>query len=207
MRERPLMERLHGPTAANVPRWAVISAYLVHLVVLPSCIWRIAGFTFGLPLVADRSSGNSGLFPDSWGPIYVIVLSLVTEGFAFLAFGLVCRWGEVVPRWVPRLRGRHIPIRAAVIPAMLGTLVLTIYSVALFVHIALGNFGTEKTGNGVNTYAHSWQTVVAGIAYVPLAAWAPLLGALTVHYYRRRRSATSSIMSPDRDAPPLRIAP
>lgn len=45
---------LGGPTAAGVPRWAVWAAYLTSLTVLPSCIWRILGFTFDLPLVRIR---------------------------------------------------------------------------------------------------------------------------------------------------------
>ncbi|WP_446665311.1 hypothetical protein [Flexivirga sp. B27] len=187
MTATPFMSRLHGPTAANVPRWAIGAAYAIHLAVLPSCIWRILGFTFNVPL-AERSPGGGSL-PDSWGPLYVIVLSLVTEAFAFLAFGLVCRWGEVFPGWIPGLRGRRVPISAAVVPAAIGTLILLIYGVALCIHIVTGGLGTETDGNGTQMYVHAWQTVLAGVAYFPLVAWGPLLGLLTVRYYRRRSLA------------------
>ena len=44
--------------------------------------------------------------------------------------------------------------------------------------------GTHHTGLVV----HGWQAVTFAVAYAPLAAWGPLLGLLTVHYYRRRRA-------------------
>lgn len=97
-----LMERLRGRSAAGVPRWAMITAYLTTLPVLPPCIWRIASIVFGVE-TSDPVSGDAGgygvqVIPDSWSVLYVIGLSVVSEAFAFLAVGLVCRWGEVFPR-------------------------------------------------------------------------------------------------------------
>jgi hypothetical protein len=97
--------------------------------VLPSSVWRIAGIVFHLPLdgsaVSDRGSGDV----PSWLPmeVYVVVLSILSEVLAFTAVGLIARWGEVFPQWVPGLRGRIVPRLAAVIPAALGAAALRRY--------------------------------------------------------------------------------
>lgn len=204
------MTRLHGPTAARVPRWAVVSAYLIHLAVLPSCIWRIAGMTLGIDVVerADKPGAHHGwqLVPDDWTWLYVIVLSIVSEGLAFLSFGLVCRWGEVFPRWIPRLRGRRVPVHGAVIPAAIGSTVLMIVPYFLFMHYALDSTIDGTKTSDTNLVMHGWQNVAFAIAYVPLGAWGPLLGALTVHYYRRRRNTIGSASKSDK-ASRARAAP
>ncbi|MEV5706545.1 hypothetical protein [Actinoallomurus sp. NPDC052274] len=79
-----------------------------------------------------------------------------------------------------------VPTLAAVIPAGLGVVALLIFPYAL-VMSGLGRMidGSHRTGLVV----HGWQSVVLVVAYGPLVAWGPLLGLLTVHYYRRRRRA------------------
>lgn len=44
-----VVRRIHGHTVEDAPRWAVVSAYAASLVVLPSCLWRIA-LGFGAPI-------------------------------------------------------------------------------------------------------------------------------------------------------------
>ncbi|WP_446665310.1 hypothetical protein [Flexivirga sp. B27] len=197
MSTRTLPDRLHGPTAANVPQWAIVSAYLVHLAVLPSCIWRIAGMVFDVPVLEAETEGrHTGqgpqLIPDSWTTVYVIGLSVISEGLAFLAFGLVCRWGEVFPRWVPRLRGRRVPIMGAVIPAAIGSTLLLVFPYAMFMDLVLGRTVGGASNDTTGMVTHGWQTVAFAVSYLPLVAWGPLLGALTVHYYRRRRPQTQA---------------
>ncbi|WP_406473620.1 hypothetical protein [Streptomyces platensis] len=55
--------------------------------------------------------------------------------------------------------------------------------------MAMSALGLKITGEPEGMAAHGWQVVAFWIAYLPLTAWGPLLGLLTVHYYRRRRSA------------------
>ena len=53
---------------------------------------------------------------------------------AHLPTWVVAPWGELVPRWVPRLGGRSSPVGAAVVPAGIGATVLTLlwtYSLAM----------------------------------------------------------------------------
>ncbi|WP_275562126.1 hypothetical protein [Streptomyces sp. 5-6(2022)] len=186
MTARTILTKLHGQVAADVPRWAVRTAYAITLTTLPSCIWRIAGINLGAPLLEHNSSAAGSpeaphVFDGGWW--YVIGLSVFSEALAFLSFGLVARWGEVWPNWMPGLRGRRVPVLAAVIPAGLGSLALLIFPYALL----MVAFGMKITGEPLGLAIHGWQSVAFWVAYAPLAAWGPLLAVLTVHYYRRRR--------------------
>src|SRR5262245_26302810 len=76
-------------------RWADVVAHLIPLTVLPSGLWRVA-LAFGLGV------GAVGTAPPVGGErVYIVCLSLVSEGAALLSFGLVRPWGEVLPRWLP----------------------------------------------------------------------------------------------------------
>jgi len=169
-----------------------MAAYAIPFTVLPSSIWRIVTFTFHVPLVNDPPPGAdvNGTLPN-WFPLelYVVVLSVFSELLAFLAIGLIARWGEVFPRWTPGLRGRRVPVLVAVVPAALGATVLT----ALWTWATVTTFFRRTIqGDSLpadNPFAeYGWQYAVAAAAYVPLIAWGPLLAAVTFAYYRRRRS-------------------
>jgi len=167
----------------GVPRWAVVAAHLPTWAVLPSGIWRLLAFVAGVPLLERTTEGHTELEVFS-GTAYLLVLTVVTELLAYLTVGLVAPWGEVVPRWVPWLGGRVIPVRVAVVPAATGAAVLTVlwtYSLAM---VAAGR--TVQGGTDVGLHLHSWQYAAFWVAYAPLLLWGPLLGAVTIHYYRRR---------------------
>lgn len=102
------------------PRWATWAAVAIPFTVLPSTLWRLA-LGFGVPVGYHGDLARLYAAPGSI-TLYVIVLGAVSEGFALLAIGLVRSWGEVVPHWVPVLRGRRIPVMVAVIPAIVGSL-------------------------------------------------------------------------------------
>ncbi|MFG3053702.1 hypothetical protein ACGFZP_22505 [Kitasatospora sp. NPDC048239] len=178
----------HGRIAAGVPRWAVLAAYATTLTTLPSCVWRIAAMIFNVPLLEHPSDAHpSSAFSAGWW--YIIALSVVSEALAFLAVGLVAEWGEVWPRWIPGLAGRRVPTLAAVVPAGLGAAALMVFPYAMVMFA----FGRTLTGEVGGAVTHGWQTAVFWAAYLPLAAWGPLLGVLTVHYYRRRRGAAGPL--------------
>ncbi|MFF9511893.1 hypothetical protein ACF1BU_00330 [Streptomyces sp. NPDC014724] len=134
----------------------------------------------------------------------MVILSILSEALAFLAFGLIARWGEVWPSWIPGLRGRRVPIAAAVIPAGFGALILT----------AMWSWGLVTAAFGVTAQLrplppdnpltlHDWHSALMLAAYAPLVLWGPLLGALTIAYWRRRARrcrATLRPTPPDRSA-------
>jgi hypothetical protein len=155
---------------------------------VPSCIWRIAAINFHGPLLERTATLVRGhgpvVFTGAW---YVVALSVVSEALAYLTIGLISEWGEVVPRWIPGLGGRRVPILAAVIPASSGATVLTLLFPYALIMLSLGRMVNGTRGTGL--VVHGWQAVVFGVAYAPLAVWGPLLGIVTVHYCRRRRAA------------------
>ncbi|MEU8801354.1 hypothetical protein [Spirillospora sp. NPDC048819] len=189
-RLRAVWAAAHEPVA-GVPRWARIAALAVPFTVLPAGLWRIAAFTFHLPIVDDgmRQGDVNGDLP-GWVPleVYVVLLSVLSELVAFTAIGLIARWGEVFPQWIPGLRGRRVPTLAAVIPAALGAAILTVLWTVSIVNCLV--FQETLQGRPLSDdfpiNFNDWKGVLGVVSYVPLVLWGPLLAAVTVAYYRRR---------------------
>ncbi|WP_433330578.1 hypothetical protein [Spirillospora sp. CA-294931] len=159
------------------PRWARWTAHSVALAVLPSTIWRLglaSGFRLGY-----TEDGYEGISPSgAWGPAYLIALSLLSELAALLTLGLVHRWGEVVPSWVPLIGGRPIRRRTVLVPAWLGVGALAVLWTPFLFWWAMPHDDMTPTGH-----------TLVGFVYLPLVAWAPLLAAVTLSYQRRHRPA------------------
>jgi hypothetical protein len=178
----------HHPVP-GVPRWARNAAYAVPYTVFPSSLWRIAVCTFHLPIGRGQigsGTASSGV-PGVPLELYVIVLSVVSELLAFTAVGLVSTWGEVVPRWIPALHGRRVPTLAAVVPAALGAAALTLLWTWVAVSNSLGmRINGSQLGSDSPLSFGDWKGLVATVAYAPLLLWGPLLGAVTISYWKRR---------------------
>ena len=194
----------HRPVE-GVPRWAVRAVWAIQLSVLPSSLWRILAFTFHVPLW-DGAVGNGDL--PAWIPteLYVVLLSLVSEVLAFAAFGLVCRWGEVWPRWVPFLKGRVIRPMVAVVPAATGALVLTVMWTWTTGTALLGRNVQGQRQHDPGLTFETWQGTTMLLVYLPLLLWGPLLGALTVHYRQRRLAGLGQREIDDQLPRPLAVA-
>ncbi|QEV19806.1 hypothetical protein [Streptomyces alboniger] len=163
----------------DVPRWAALAAHAVPWTTLPSGLWRVA-LVAGLPVAAQEQHGAGEA-------VYILLLSLVSEGLALLTLGLVRQWGEVVPGWVPVLGGRQVRPLAAVVPALLGAAGLFgLMGWAFYAQIA--GLGAEA---GVTD--STAQTALLVFCYVPLIAWPPLLTAVALAYYRRRTAYASPV--------------
>ncbi|MFI0446913.1 hypothetical protein [Actinomadura sp. 6N118] len=159
-----------------MPRWAVWAAHAAALAAIPSGLWR-------LPMAWGTSMGFDQDFMDAlqapgWGSVYVIVLGVLTEVFAFLTLGLVQPWGETWPRWVPFVGGRRIRPLAVVVPAALGVAAVMLYNVG-YIYTAFFAGADQPKG------AALW---LMNACYAPMLAWPPLLAAVTVHYWRRRKA-------------------
>lgn len=156
------------------PRWAVIAAHLVPLTTLGSGLWRLpvaAGFSMGV--IVDGAPAHV----HGWESVYVVSLSVVSELAALATLGLVRSWGERVPRWIPVLGGRRIPPLPVVVVAATGAVALEL--------IWLFGFANYLSHDRM-TFSSPWWEAVLVAAYLPLLAWAPLLGAVTWAYHRRR---------------------
>ncbi|WP_106401451.1 hypothetical protein [Actinocorallia populi] len=170
-------------TERPVPRWALRLAYAMPLLLLPSCLWRLP-FAFHFEM---GQQGEGGM-PSLWVSIpYVFGLSVVSELIAFLCIGLVRGWGEVAPAWIPFVGGRRVRPLAAVVPAVLGGLILTV----LFASVPVGD-GQTLTVFGVGqdvSYENGWWKALAMISTAPLRVWGPVVLVLAVAYHLRRRPA------------------
>ncbi|MGW0665171.1 hypothetical protein [Streptodolium elevatio] len=167
----------NGPEVSRALRWTAKAAALT---LLPSGLWRIAiafgwdsGFAAGDPLHHSNFPGNTSF--------YLVALSIFAELLGLLALGLVQNWGEVLPRWVPWLGGRRIPTAAAVVPASLGALAVTLITVTgAFAWNDAGAMGSPEAPDGTKYW-------IMTACYAPLLLWGPLLAVVTVAYYLRRR--------------------
>jgi hypothetical protein len=155
------------------------------LCVLPSGLWRI-----GLWLSLLPEMHRVGYY-DVSGGVYILALSLVSETLALLTLGLVRPWGEVLPARVPLLGGRRLPARLVVGIAGTGVALLALVYAYAFLNAYVWHVHFDEA---VGSSGQLHETVPDGgpwfwlmaAAYAPLLAWAPLLGAVTWAYARRR---------------------
>ncbi|GAB2525584.1 hypothetical protein GCM10027267_22990 [Paramicrobacterium agarici] len=120
-------------------------------------------------------------------------LACVASGVAVLTLGLVQRWGDRFPRWVPALGGRRVPALLAAIPVTLGALVIFTGGISV-VRLA--------ATDGVS-FAASWSTIGPGLLW-PL--WGIALAVALIEYLRRRLSfdsgkRDSTSLLPSSDSP------
>src|SRR5215204_1703935 len=94
--------------AARWGRWAVAVAVIVPvLYAVTRWAWAL-GIPLGISEKFLREGQEIGLWWAGAG------LATIAVGGAILTLGLVHRWGEVFPRWIPFLSGRRVPIPLAV---------------------------------------------------------------------------------------------
>jgi hypothetical protein len=108
-----------------------------------------------------------------WG----ILLGAAALVGVVLTLGLVSRWGERFPGWVPWLAARPVPVAAAVVPASLVAAVVTMAAPSVVA-----------------------QAIERGDASVllvfPLPVWGPALALATLAYVLRRRDAARATLEP-----------
>jgi hypothetical protein len=170
------MTRPAAPLLARPLRRHRRAAHAITLLALPSGLWRL-GLALGLHLGYTEEGYRAVCPPGFWGPGYLVLLAVVSEGAALLSLGLVQRWGEVVPRRVPLIGGRTVPAMAVLVPAWSGVAVLTVLWTPLLAWWAMPADDMTPAGHAL-----------VGLLYLPLVAWAPLLAVLTLAYQRRRRA-------------------
>ena len=172
------------PGFQPVSRWIKAAAYAVPLCVLPSALWRLWA-------LADGLSPGCRQVTQAWEPYYIAGLSVASFGAALLTIGLVRPWGELIPRWIPLVGGRTVPVRAAVTAASVGaTFIFGVYAYALLNPIF--HFRVAPDIPGCPSPLHGPGAWVAVASYAPLLAWGPLLVVVTVAYYRRRTQTTAA---------------
>lgn len=155
--------------AARWGRWAVYVAVTVPLIY---CSTRWA-WALGIPLGVDREFLVEGAkeAPGIW--LAGAYLATVGALGGLLTLGLIQRWGEVFPRWIPFLRGRRVPPKLAVVPA---TLMAIIIAEAGFTYIR-----KALTGQWLMEEWGAWLPET----FWPV--WGGALAAAALAYHLRRR--------------------
>jgi hypothetical protein len=155
-------------TPAAAARWG---RWAVALAIIPPVTYAVIRWAWaaGVPLGISRKflaeMHANGLWLAGAG------LATVAAGGALLTLGLVQRWGEIFPRWVPFLAGTRVPPALAIIPASI--------------------VAASLVSGGLTAVYMRWADYVSG-AWIanPLAlfpVWGVALGAATLAYYYRRR--------------------
>jgi hypothetical protein len=150
---------------------------------LPSALWRlglVAGSSMGMLDDAGRPTQLTG-----HGKVYFVALALVTELTALTALGLVRRWGEIAPRWIPIVGGRPVNPWAAIVPATAGGLAL----------IGIWTFGFRDALTGPLPFTNTGWAALMIACYAPLQLWGPALLVLAWAYYRRRVNGRVVVVS------------
>jgi len=130
----------------------------------------------GLPLGVDPDYRRRYYSFPSRGTVHVLWISVLLVGLGLLTLGLVQRWGEALPEWIPFLGRKRVPRLAAMIPASAGAIALTL--------LWLGEFSV--VGKIFDEFGlHGAARVVVFACYAPMLLWGPLLGAVTYSYTRR----------------------
>ncbi|WP_433331731.1 hypothetical protein [Spirillospora sp. CA-294931] len=162
-------------TPAGAARWgrrAVVVAVAVPLV------YAVTRWVFALAIpLGYATEGIRREARESPG-IWWAGAGLATFGAvgAILTVGLVQRWGEVFPRWIPFLGGKPVRPRTAIIPATFVAVIVTEAGLMFNRALVLGYMPLDDPGDLVlSAPAHLWTL------------WGLALGAATLAYHLRRR--------------------
>ena len=156
------------PSAAL--RWGRIATVVAAAAPLPYALARMTWLTpwpLGLPEGGDLEPAMR---------LFGLGLGVAALGGSVLTLGLISRWGEVWPAWVPVLHGRPVPVA---VPVVAGGLVATVLLVASPGMVALA---VEGIGDGD---AMGWALLLL----FPALPWGLALAAAVTAYAYRRRGA------------------
>jgi hypothetical protein len=157
-------------SAARWGRWAAGTAAAIPAGYAVTRLAWAAGVPLGIPPGFLREMHETGLVWSGAG------LGAFALAGAVLTLGLVQRWGEVFPRWMPGLAGRRVPIRLATVPAGLVAISVTSASIGF---LTADGFLTLFTG-GIS---------LATLPMLLWPVWGVALGAAALAYHLRRRGA------------------
>ncbi|MFF5211203.1 hypothetical protein [Streptosporangium sp. NPDC000396] len=150
-----------------VVRWGRFTTIGAALCPLPYAIYRLTWLT---PWPTDTDLTGPHLDPGTrLQGVSIAVGALIS---AVLTLGLISRWGEVFPRWVPVYHGRPVPVR---LPVVAGGLI------AGACCIASPGLAINAVERGQLGFLLLW----------PYPLWGALLAAAVFAYWLRRRSGTA----------------
>jgi hypothetical protein len=163
----------------RLARWGRVATVVAALGPVPYGMVRL---TWATPWPQGLGPGDESML-DGGIRVFGLCLGLAALSGAWLTIGLVRPWDRVWPRWVPGLRGRPVPVLAAVVPASLVATALCGAAVSIAV------MAVQADGPGL-------------LLFIPAPIWGPALLMATYAYHRERTDV------PSRDpADVLEVAP
>jgi hypothetical protein len=167
-------------SSASAARWGRWATGVAVAVPLGYAVTRYA-WALGVPLGVSRA-----LLDELGDAVYAGAgLATLAVGGAVLTLGLVQRWGEVFPRWLPWLRGRPVPVGLAVVPAF--AVALAVASAGLmFVRFAV-------TGGIAESFPGEDSDVAAWLPELFWPLWAVALAGAAYAYWLRRRGPCTAL--------------
>ncbi|MGL5851422.1 MAG: hypothetical protein ACRCZD_11635 [Phycicoccus sp.] len=149
-------------------RWGRTATVVAALGPVPYGLLRLTWLT---PWPQGLGPGEESML-DGGVRVFGLCLGLAALCGAWLTTGLLARWGEVWPGWLPGLRGRPVPVAAAVVPATVVGAALCASSVSL-VLLAV------QTGRPDL------------LLFFPTPVWGPALLLATWAYHHRRTAGAA----------------
>ncbi|MEH7355154.1 hypothetical protein V7150_16475 [Neobacillus drentensis] len=159
-------------------RWITIIAALAPL---PYALTRFA-WALNIPLGVDARFLQDFSNVNPMANITEWVFGTVCIGGGLLTLGLIQKWGEVFPRWLPFIGGKRVPILLAVIPASIVAIAVTAAGfVSTFTFFTV-KFNLMPADDIL--LSSIGGTVGPMLFWVP---WGITLGLAAIAYYYRRR--------------------
>jgi hypothetical protein len=162
----------HGPAATGyrpVPRWARRWAYAA--VALPVAGWAVPHGLWLLGVPFGVSAAELDDMHRNLTTVTGAAITLVPPLVGLLVLGLVQRWGQQFPRWMPGLGGRRVPRLLAVVPAGLVAISLITYGV-LSLAVMIGEPDLSRVLEG-------WAFSATVLVFL---GWGVALGVTTIGY-------------------------
>ncbi|MBB5937588.1 hypothetical protein [Streptomyces zagrosensis] len=185
-----------APSAA--PRPVQLAACAGTVAFLPyaamKLIWASGGTFAGINgeamLAISRRNGASGVWLtlESWGLDGTVLLAALG---VFLLWGLVRPWGQVFPRWTPRLHGRRVPRWLPLAPALIGAATLAPYGVLGVGYLALATAGVVTMRRG-DFHSVNDALLVGWIGMATFAVYGVALVVAARSYWLRTRSVAAA---------------
>jgi hypothetical protein len=164
-------------SVAATRRWGtpvtIAAAIIPGIYAVTRFAWA-AGIPLGIEPAFLQQMRNTGLVYAGLGLASMALLG------SLLTLGLIQRWGSVLPRWIPFLGGRRVPVLLAVIPAGFVSLV-AIPAGAEMIRVL-----TVRGAGGIPIDWANWATIGPTLLWIP---WGLLLGAATLAYYLNHRGS------------------
>jgi hypothetical protein len=162
-------------SSVKAARWGRIAVYVAMIVPVFYAVTRYA-WALGIPLGMTKKYWQQGQARGEW----TSGLFLATVGMvgALLTLGLIQRWGEIFPSWIPRLGGQRVPIALAVAPASIMSVLFIVTGLNVWSGYLQLARGAAETGQDL------W--IIVGPVFV-FPIWGAALAVATLGYYFRRR--------------------